>query len=125
MNRKQFLFLTAAVCSGCQTAPKGGGQGLRVVDAGPVDGYAAEGVYENFRTQGFFIVRKGGRLFAISAICTHRRCELDAKPDHSFHCPCHGSDFTPEGHVTHGPAVRDLPIFAMRTENGRVMVTVA
>ena len=95
-----------------------------MVDAGPAENYAADGVYENFRSQGFFLVRKGGRLFALSAICTHRRCKLKAEPDHTFYCPCHGSTFDPAGHVTEGPAKRDLPVFAtLRTENGRLMVT--
>ncbi len=127
MNRKQFLFLTAAACTGCQgpsgSASGGGGKG-HVVDAGPVGAYAADGVYQNFRQHGFFIVRKGARLFAISSNCTHRKCELETVPDRSFHCPCHGSNFTAEGHVTQGPAVRDLPVFATAQTNGHLMVTV-
>jgi len=64
--------------------PTGGQQ--RVVDAGPAENYGAEGVYQNFRSQGFFLIRKGGTLFAVSAICTHRKCKLTAEPDHSFYC---------------------------------------
>ena len=128
MNRQQFLFLTAgAVATGCQAAQHvstASGGRTRVVDAGPAENYAADGVYENFRSQGFFLVRKGGQLFALSAICTHRRCKLKAEPDHTVYCPCHGSTFDPAGHVTEGPAKRDLPVFAtLRTENGRLMVT--
>ena len=123
MNRKQFLLLSAAICTGCQSSPQDSGRGQHVVDAGPVENYAADGVYETFRSQGFFIIRKGGKLSAIASICTHRRCKLDAEPDHSFHCPCHGSNFTPEGHVTKGPARRDLPVFATTQANGRLLVT--
>ena len=30
--------------------------------------YREEGVYDRFRYQGFFLVRRGGRLFALSSI---------------------------------------------------------
>ena len=87
------------------------------------DGRTSASSDETFRKQGFFLVRKGGSLTALSAWCTHRRCKLDAEPDHTFYCPCHGSTFDTVGHVTEGPARRDLPVFAVRTEGGRVLVT--
>ena len=98
----------------------------RVVDAGPASKYAAEGVYGNFRDQGFFLVRKGARLVALSAFCTHRRCKLIAEPNRSFYCNCHGSTFDLSGKVTVGPAKRDLPILpAAVDERGHLLVTVA
>jgi Rieske Fe-S protein len=136
MNRKQFLMLTAALATGCQTAENGGAAGgtasaaggtgghPRVVDAGPAEQYAADGVYENHRSQGFFLVRRGGSLTALSSVCTHRTCKLNAEADRTFYCPCHGSTFDPGGHVTEGPAVRDLPVYAtVHAANGHVMVT--
>ena len=129
MNRRQFLLLTAtAVVTGCQSI--GGGNsaaahGPRVVNAGPVSNYAADGLYDNFRDQGFFVVRKGEKLFALSSSCTHRKCKLTGEPDRSFYCPCHGSTFSPDGKVTEGPATRDLPILPIVTnENGQLLVTV-
>jgi len=69
-------------------------------------------------------VRRGPDLFALSAICTHRKCKLDAEPDKTFYCPCHGSTFDANGHVTKGPARRDLPVLATSIdENGRLLVT--
>ncbi|MGA9450898.1 MAG: Rieske (2Fe-2S) protein [Verrucomicrobiia bacterium] len=128
MNRREFLILTAAFAAGCSSMenvglPAAGKQ--RVVNAGPVGNYAADGVCSAFRNQGFFIVRRDEKLFALSAICTHRKCKLDAEPDRSFHCPCHGSTFDPNGHVTGGPARRDLPVLATSVdENGQILVTV-
>ena len=129
LNRKEFLLLSAAICAGCKTLNDGGGSSAsgqqRIVDAGPAEAYAADGVYQNFKAQGFFLVRKGGVLSAVSAVCTHRNCKVDAKPDHSFHCPCHGSTFDPAGKVTHGPAIRDLPKFATaKNAAGHLLVTV-
>jgi Rieske Fe-S protein len=128
MNRKQFLLLTAAAATGCETTDGGGGpvagRQPRMMDAGPAGNYATDGVYETFRHLGFFIVRKGGNLSAISAICTHRRCKLEAEPDRSFYCPCHGSTFDPAGKVTKGPATRDLPILPwVRNDAGHLIVT--
>jgi cytochrome b6-f complex iron-sulfur subunit len=134
MNRKSFLCLTCMAAAGCQSTGNNGSnsgsasvgvRGERTVDAGPSGAYAADGLYEGFRNQGFFLVRSGGRLFALSSICTHRVSKLDVQPDHSFHCPSHGSNFDPNGKVTHGPAVRDLPVFPVHTdERGHVMVKV-
>ncbi len=128
INRRQFLLLTAAAAAGCQGVGDRGvftAAGERVVNAGPASDYAADGVYGRFRDQGFFIVRQGGTLFAMSAICTHRQCKLAAKPDHSFLCPCHGSMFDPGGRVMKGPARRDLPVFPVDTnENGQLLVRI-
>ncbi|HUJ71975.1 MAG TPA: Rieske (2Fe-2S) protein [Verrucomicrobiae bacterium] len=129
MNRRQFLILTAAaVVSGCQSM--GGGSstaahGRRVINAGPIRNYAADGLYDRFRDQGFFVVRKGDELFALSSYCTHRRCKLSGECDRSFYCPCHGSTFNPNGKVTGGPATRDLPALPSFTnEDAQLLVTV-
>jgi Rieske Fe-S protein len=82
-------------------------------------------VYGHFRDQGFFVIRKGEQLFALSSICTHRTCKLDAESDRSFFCACHGSTFDPSGKVTEGPARRDLPtLTSVTNENGQLLVTV-
>jgi Rieske Fe-S protein len=97
----------------------------KTVDAGLASSYAADGVYEGFRFHGFFLVRRGGKLMAISSICTHRVCKLTAEPDRSFYCDCHGSTFDPNGKVTQGPAKRDLPVYPVHTdERGHVIVVV-
>ena len=95
------------------------------VNVGNVTRFNADGVYSEFRSRGFFIIRQGGKLFALSAICTHRKCKLTAQRDHSFVCPCHGSTFDAGGHVTEGPAVRDLPVLPTNVnEQGQLLVTI-
>ena len=97
----------------------------RTINAGAAGNYASDGVYSRFRDQGFFVIRRGEKLFVLSAVCTHKRCKLDAESDRSFHCPCHGSAFDLDGHVTEGPTKRDLPILATSVnENGELLVTV-
>ena len=128
MNRKQFLLLSAAAATGCETGNVGGGlvagRPARTVDAGPASAYSSDGVYGSFRQHGFFIIRRGGQLSAISAICTHRRFTLEAEPDKSFYCSRHGSTFDACGKVTKGPARRDLPVFQVTVNEARhVIVT--
>jgi Rieske Fe-S protein len=113
LNRRDFVLLAAAACAGCQ------GRGAppmpvitKLVDAGPVSQYAADGIYDHYRNDGFFVVREGANLFAVSSDCTHRNCRLKAIDNHTIFCKCHGSRFTEDGKVTKGPATRDLPTFA-------------
>ena len=60
--------------------------------------------------------RDDGSLVAVSARCTHLGCLVrwnDA--ERSWDCPCHGSRFSSEGEVIHGPAVTPL---SRRTARG-------
>lgn len=126
MKRRDFLLLGAAACAGCQgmgggAAPLAGAGA--VYDAGPAASYAADGVYSNFRYLGFFIVRRGATLEALSAVCTHRNCKLNVDTDQTFYCHCHGSTFDRDGKVTDGPAKRDLPLYRTSTnEAGHLIV---
>src|SRR5580693_5101147 len=125
MNRRHFLLLTGGLAAGCKSAISGNvnGRTERTVNAGPAGNFAADGIYGNFRDEGFFVIRRDGKLFALSAICTHRRCKLTVERDRSFYCKCHGSTFDPAGHVTEGPARRDLPVLATVTdEQGQLLV---
>lgn len=127
MNRRRFLKLTATTVTGslsvAATDSFAAQQG-RVIDAGPASKYATEGLYGSFRDQGFFLVRKGTHLVALSAFCTHRRRKLAAEPNHSLYCNCHGSTFDLGGKVTAGPAKRDLPILPTVVDGrGHLLVT--
>ena len=128
LNRREFLILTGATAACAATdrlALADGGTAGQVIDAGPVGNFAADGVYSNFLDVGFFVIRKGGKLFALSSLCTHRKTKLKAEPDCSFYCKRHGSTFDPNGHVTEGPATRDLPVLGTSVnETGHLLVKV-
>ena len=53
--------------------------------------------------------RDDGTLVAVSALCTHLGCQVNWNTaERSWDCPCHGSRFSPDGEVLHGPAVHRL-----------------
>ncbi|MBV9673821.1 MAG: Rieske 2Fe-2S domain-containing protein [Verrucomicrobia bacterium] len=129
LGRRQFLILAGALVTDLKAIEKSSfatsSAGQRVIDAGPVNTFASDGVYSTFLNQGFFVVRKGPKLQALSSFCTHRKCKLAAEPDQSFYCKCHGSTFDPTGKVTEGPAKRDLPTLpCLVNERGHLLVTV-
>lgn len=51
-----------------------------------------------------FLIHKNGRLRAMSRICTHMGCALNAnQQEGSLVCPCHGAEFDLNGRVNYGP----------------------
>lgn len=73
-----------------------------------------------------FVRRVGGRVEAVSGVCTHQGCRLwfDA-PDDTLRCPCHSTSFAPTGQVlTHQLPVapRPLPRLEVREINGSIEV---
>lgn len=91
------------------------------------DGDVREGRMRRVVTGGTPIVvaRRGDRVFALDARCSHLGSPLDEgrlEPD-SIRCPWHGSRFALEdGRVLEGPAVYPQPCFETRVRDGRIEV---
>ena len=82
---------------------RGGDRG--VDDLAPGDGAIVEDGGERVAAHR----REDGSLVAVSPRCTHLGCEVRWNAaESSWDCPCHGSRFSPEGEVLHGPAVHRL-----------------
>jgi nitrite reductase/ring-hydroxylating ferredoxin subunit len=76
-------------------------------------------------TTPVMLVRRGGTIHALAAVCTHAGGPLDEGKlaDEMIICPWHGSRFSlEEGRVKGGPATMDEPTFDVRVRNGKIEV---
>ncbi|MDJ0797417.1 MAG: Rieske 2Fe-2S domain-containing protein [Calothrix sp. MO_167.B12] len=69
------------------------------------------------------VVKSGEKLTAVNPTCTHLGCIVDwEKKENIFLCPCHDSEFAPDGKYRSGPAPESLAKYEVKTTNGKVMV---
>lgn len=95
-----------------------------VVKLGRPDAFP-EGTVRYFAAHRFFLYRDAGGFFAISAVCTHLGCVVKRRDD-GFDCPCHGSTFDAQGHVTRGPAPSPLGwLHIAQGPDGQLVVNLA
>ena len=127
MDRRQFLVVlgtTAALATDAAWAAEKATVD-EVLDAGPLDDFVEDKVYDQFRDQGVLLIRRGNEVFAFSPICPHKGCKVRPQDDQSFLCKCHGSRFDPDGTVLNGPATRDLLRLQVKlSDSRRVLVRV-
>jgi Rieske Fe-S protein len=130
MNRREFVVgaLATAGCGGLVSCANqnAGGAAKGPVDVGVAADYRRDGVVSRWaETHGFYLVRERGRLFAVSGICTHRKCLVAPEMDRDMQlvCDCHGSRFSEMGLVLKGPASRSLPHFGIGLDStGHIIV---
>ena len=92
------------------------------------------------RDQRLFVIREGSRFHAISAVCTHLGCtvqaeivmegrstSVEARQIHRFVCPCHGSKYDGDGTCTSGPAPRPLAWYhlSFAPDDGQLVVNLS
>jgi cytochrome b6-f complex iron-sulfur subunit len=73
------------------------------------------------------VTRFGGKLYAMTAACTHQQCTVQPAPGEVLHCPCHGSVFQLDGSLQSppvGPAVTPLPQYDVVESGGTVTITI-
>jgi len=124
MNRRTFLTVlgSATAMAACGSSIAGVDDGDPVfdeLDAGPLDAFAEDKIYDGHREQGFFLIRRADEVFALSSICTHKGCKVRAQADQSYLCKCHKSRFDPAGKVLNGPATVDLPRLKVKLSDER------
>lgn len=125
ISRREALITAAAgacvgVC-GCKTI-QNATSGPPTVDVGTPADYPTPTVSNHFAgSNKLLIVRTADRIYATTAICTHRGCTLEWK-DQAIRCPCHGSVFGADGIRTAGPAKAPLVRYAISLSVGRLVV---
>ena len=131
LHRREFLVtaVAAATASACGACPLAGFAAAKresakeSIDVGMLTDYPRDGAYqEHAESDGFFLIRAKGKLYALASACTHKQTLLKPK-DNGLACPKHGARFTFQGTVTKGPARRPLPRFAIRADDmGKITV---
>lgn len=135
VSRRDFLRLGLGALSALVVLEVGGvgllfmqprsleGEFGGVVNAGAADGFPPGSVTE-FRDGRFFLVRaQDGGFLAVYRRCTHLGCSVTWEANQNgFLCPCHASRFDIHGDVQNAPAPRALDTFAVRVEDGQVIV---
>jgi cytochrome b6-f complex iron-sulfur subunit len=58
-----------------------------------------------------FVTTISPNLYLLSTVCTHLGCVVPwSAATNKFQCPCHGSQYAPDGHVVRGPAPLPLAL---------------
>ncbi len=70
-----------------------------------------------------YIIKSGGKIKALSAICPHLGCVVPWDPGRNeFVCPCHGGTFAADGTHLSGPPRRSLDSLKTKVTGGKLMV---
>jgi menaquinol-cytochrome c reductase iron-sulfur subunit len=101
--------------------PDGQAPLLRMLDLKQRDGWR-----ETTSQSIVYLIKTGGQLTALSAICPHLGCTVPWDPGrHEFVCPCHGGTFSAAGAYLSGPPRRSLDSLDTKVSGGKVMVKYA
>jgi cytochrome b6-f complex iron-sulfur subunit len=62
-------------------------------------------------------------IVAVNPTCTHAGCTVIWEKDQkAFVCPCHESEFAPDGKVLQGPAEKPLATYPTKLEGDTILV---
>lgn len=76
------------------------------------------------RDHEVILVRWQGQAYAFALSCPHKRQMLRWQEDNArFQCPKHHSKYSPDGNFLSGRATRGMDRYPVRTEGGRLVVT--
>ncbi len=73
---------------------------------------APDGTVRDYRNLGsFLLIKDGGGIYAMTAVCTHLGCTVGLPAGGRIVCPCHGSEYNLAGGNLVGPAPSPLVHF--------------
>lgn len=95
----------------------------KLILVGKSDLYEKNHVYP-FLNHHFYLKRfEDGGFMALSIKCTHLGCVINYNnTTGGFNCPCHASQFSPNGEVVSSPASRPLDYYPITIKNGELYV---
>lgn len=137
INRREFLNFAWLVSMGFLTVSLGGvtylfalprfreGEFGGIFTAGEVGDLPEAGsTPANMPSVKLWLSNTENGLAALYKVCTHLGCLYNWSDQVThFVCPCHGSEFQPDGTYIRGPAPRSLDRFVVRVEtpDGQVL----
>jgi cytochrome b6-f complex iron-sulfur subunit len=75
------------------------------------------------RGKAAIVVNSGGKIYALSAICTHLSCIVNwSEKQKQVVCPCHGAVFDLNGNVIAGPAPKPLITYDVKVIEDAVVI---
>jgi Rieske Fe-S protein len=75
------------------------------------------------KTTAWVVKTAPDTAIAFSPQCPHLGCIYHwEEDDMAFLCPCHASEFAPDGRVVAGPAPRALDRYTSKVEGGRLLI---
>jgi cytochrome b6-f complex iron-sulfur subunit len=87
---------------------------------GPPDGHPIGSVTTSGR---IVLLRDNAGFWAINAVCPHLGCQPAFDENRRiFLCPCHGSQFEPEGRLLAGPAPGGMSLAVLRLDTQGALV---
>ncbi len=96
------------------------------IAVGTLTDYAKDGVTDKWaKSHHFFIIRQGKKIYAVSAVCSHKGALVGLDAKGGLRCPKHKSSFDLQGQPTKGPATDSGPLtrFAIAADaKGKVTV---
>ena len=74
-------------------------------------------------TYSGYAVKHGGAVLFLAVTCSHLGCSVNFNADlKRFECPCHGSRFSIDGKVIHGPALFPLSRMKVAQQGDQLLV---
>jgi cytochrome b6-f complex iron-sulfur subunit len=109
---------------------KGGGSPVNVatspVTVGEATKYAKDGIYDEYaKTSGFIVVAEKGKIYAVTAVCSHKRGLLVKDPAVAGQIKCtkHDGKFSAAGSPISGPPKTSLARLAIsKNAKGELVV---
>lgn len=135
VSRRSFLaFSLAGVIIGAITVflhqiyrylwPKGtktGGTKASILETSVPEGEAK--ILDIGGTAAIVIKRKGGKIFVLSAVCSHLGCIVQwQKDEEKLLCPCHAGIYNLDGGVIAGPPPKPLEKLPFTLKDGMVNI---
>lgn len=111
------------------TTPSAGSNGFQVVGSVAELNKAGQILNKQVPNAPVLVIRNpadANALLAVNPTCTHKGCGVVWQAGEKvFDCPCHDSDFAPDGKVLKGPATTPLKTYEVKIEGDSILVKVS